>query len=251
MNNKIWVDLSCLLVEDDTIQAQLALSVLESSGFKTVWKKTGAEAVEAYRTQLFDLVVVDLQLPDMTGHDVIGVIASHTGNMAMIVALTSTQDNIELEKSLAVGAHDVYQKHVGAHVLRAKFRRLALEMVEDRRGKRQVEDIEQRLNDTIATLNTCAADRAQEIDDLRGMFEKHLLAPPLLSEEQIEAIAERAAEKAVQRASENAADLALQIMEKNMQLKIGRFVLTNGAMVVGAFVIGLVSWMAGKGFIKI
>jgi DNA-binding response OmpR family regulator len=245
--NKAWVDLTALLVEDDKIQAQTTLAVLESAGFKAVWKDTGSNAIEAYRASPFNLVVVDLMLPDMKGCDVISIMRTHADHAAVIIALTGTADQEQMAGSLQAGADDIYVKSVGSHVLRAKFSRLAIEMADSRRKDDRVEEMDARISNTIAELTACSAEKQKELDDLKDLLKQ----PPLLTEEQIEAIADRAAKKAVAEAAENAAQIAMELMERNMKLRVGAFVLNNMAIVVGAAVIGLASWAAGKGLLKI
>lgn len=248
---KRWVELTALLVKDDQIQTQVTLTVLESAGFKTTHAKTGNAGIEAYRGKPYDVVVVDINLPDMTGHDVINVISEHTAHQATIVALAGLSDPGELEKALSSGAHDVYQKSVDAHVLRAKFSRLALGMVEVRRGKQQVEDIEQRLNDTIATLNTCAANRAKELDGLRAALQEFMKQPPLLTQAQIEEIATQAADTAAEKFKRDAAEMAVEIIQNDMQMRVGGFIIKRFSLVVGALALSAVGWLAGRGYIKL
>lgn len=249
--NKQWIDLTALLVEDDRIQAQATIATLESAGFKTTWKATGSDGIEAYRASSYHLVVIDLVLPDVKGCDVISIMRAHADHAAVIVAITGTTDQDQMAAALQAGADDLYTKSIGPHVLRAKFSRLATEMAEVKRKDDRVEDMDTRLSNTIAELTACSAEKQKELDDLKALITAIQTTPPLLTEEQIEAIADRAAKKAVQEASENAATIAIEIMERNMQLRVGRFVLNNFAIVVGAAVIGLASWAAGKGLLKI
>jgi len=59
-----------LLVEDNREAAYLAISILEYAQHIVVHKMTGAEAIEAVKTEYFDGVLLDYMLPDMDGLDV-------------------------------------------------------------------------------------------------------------------------------------------------------------------------------------
>ncbi|MBW4695493.1 MAG: response regulator [Lyngbya sp. HA4199-MV5] len=60
-----------LVVEDDPVQAQSIRELIGEGDVSTSIVGTGAEALAALRSQLFDCVVLDLGLPDMTGFDLI------------------------------------------------------------------------------------------------------------------------------------------------------------------------------------
>ncbi|XGV95383.1 MAG: response regulator [Leptolyngbya sp. BL-A-14] len=60
-----------LVVEDDPVQAQSIRELIGNGDVSTSIVGTGAEALSALQSQLFDCVVLDLGLPDMTGFDLI------------------------------------------------------------------------------------------------------------------------------------------------------------------------------------
>lgn len=63
--------------------------MLEKLGHKVVAAKTGASAIETYASRSFDLVLLDMQLPDMTGLDIADkLVADYHINIPMI-ALTA------------------------------------------------------------------------------------------------------------------------------------------------------------------
>ncbi|WP_406666318.1 aerobic respiration two-component sensor histidine kinase ArcB [Gallaecimonas sp. GXIMD1310] len=62
--------LTVLLVEDIELNVTVAKALLEKMGHQVVVAMTGQEALQACRQQTFDLVLLDIQLPDMTGFEV-------------------------------------------------------------------------------------------------------------------------------------------------------------------------------------
>jgi|AntRauTorckE5430_2_1112549.scaffolds.fasta_scaffold00428_14 two-component system aerobic respiration control sensor histidine kinase ArcB len=64
-----------LFVEDDEISRKLGVKILENSGkVETTAAKNGYEALALYQHNYFDLLLVDLSLPDISGLDVVSLI---------------------------------------------------------------------------------------------------------------------------------------------------------------------------------
>lgn len=59
-----------LVVEDEEDYGQLLVEVLGDAGFSVKWMRSCAEGLAAFRADSFDLVILDVNLPDGTGFDV-------------------------------------------------------------------------------------------------------------------------------------------------------------------------------------
>ena len=59
-----------LLVEDDTMIASGLMYALEQEGYEPFHCMTASDAVHRIKTELYDLAILDMQLPDGTGFDV-------------------------------------------------------------------------------------------------------------------------------------------------------------------------------------
>jgi DNA-binding NarL/FixJ family response regulator len=80
-----------LIVDDHAGFRQRARALLEADGFDVVGEAaTGAEALDAYRTLRPELVVLDVQLPDVDGFEVARRL--HAANGGVAVVLTSSRD---------------------------------------------------------------------------------------------------------------------------------------------------------------
>lgn len=60
-----------LVIEDDAITRNLFLEVLEAQGFDTIGAEDGLAGIEQAQKHLPDLVICDIQMPDMDGYSVL------------------------------------------------------------------------------------------------------------------------------------------------------------------------------------
>ncbi|PJZ02551.1 aerobic respiration two-component sensor histidine kinase ArcB [Pantoea rodasii] len=116
--------LHVLLVEDIELNVIVASSVLEKLGCSVEVAMTGTEALAMFDPQEFDLVLLDIQLPDMTGLDVSRAIHQrHAGVMLPpLVALTA---NVLKDKKeyLDAGMDDVLSKPLAVPALTAMIKK--------------------------------------------------------------------------------------------------------------------------------
>ena len=98
-----------LLIEDETHIAQGLIFNLELEGFRVTHVETGAAAMQAFRRQTFDLVVLDLMLPDSHGIDLCSEMRQLAPKqpILMLTALGEERDRIS---GLKAGADDYLTK---------------------------------------------------------------------------------------------------------------------------------------------
>ena len=97
-----------LILEDDRAIAELERDYLEAAGFTVAWEADGARGVEAVLTGGFDLVLVDLMLPGLSGFEVCRRIRTALDLPVLVVsALSSDLDKV---KALGLGADDFVTK---------------------------------------------------------------------------------------------------------------------------------------------
>jgi DNA-binding response OmpR family regulator len=98
-----------LVVEDDeTIGSALAAG-LESHGHAVSWERTGGGALDRAANQAFDLVLLDLGLPDLDGVEVCRRLRLGLPG-AVLVILTARRDEIDVVVGLEAGADDYLTK---------------------------------------------------------------------------------------------------------------------------------------------
>jgi len=97
-----------LVVDDDTALAEMIGIVLQAEGYDTVTCADGSEALEVFRAEEPDLVLLDLMLPGLDGIEVCRLIRAESG--VPIVMLTAKSDTIDVVTGLEAGADDYVPK---------------------------------------------------------------------------------------------------------------------------------------------
>nr|MBA2269077.1 response regulator [Chthoniobacterales bacterium] len=98
--------LRILLVEDNVINRAVATALLQKRGHTLVQAANGREAVEAAAREFFDIIFMDVQLPEMDGYEAtrrIRRMERATGRRTAIVAMTAHAMTGDRERCLASG----------------------------------------------------------------------------------------------------------------------------------------------------
>ncbi len=112
-----------LLAEDDSVLADGLTRSLRQSGYVTDCVKNGVEADSALSTQDFDLLILDLGLPKMSGLEVLQRLRAR--NSRLPVLILTAGDSIEQRvKGLDLGADDFMAKPFALSELEARVRAL-------------------------------------------------------------------------------------------------------------------------------
>jgi DNA-binding response OmpR family regulator len=113
-----------LLIVDDDADIQRILSLrLRQDGYRIVQAATGAEALIAAQKQPFDLIILDLLLPDIDGFSVLGALRARKSTAMTPIILLSARDSAqEKVRGLQIGADDYVTKPFSAAELLARVR---------------------------------------------------------------------------------------------------------------------------------
>jgi CheY-like chemotaxis protein len=114
---------SILIIEDSQETAFILTHLLESLGCRAVVTPTATQGLHELETGVFDLVLMDLRLPDMDGFE--ATQAARKFTRVPIVGLSADVSPTQKAKGLAAGMNDVQEKTLRADDLRAIVTRFA------------------------------------------------------------------------------------------------------------------------------
>lgn len=109
-----------LIVEDDPAVRSIIAQLLEGEGMHFVEAANGAEAVAALGTKRFDLVLLDLKLPDDDGLNILRRLRQWS--MVPVIILTAQSDEVDQILGLELGADDYIIKPFFNRVLLARMK---------------------------------------------------------------------------------------------------------------------------------
>lgn len=100
-----------LLIEDEDYIRQIYKDQIDSAGFATDAFATGREGLEAFKKNQYDLVVLDIILPDFNGLHILKEMKNDTLKKDTPVLILSNADqDIVIKQGLTLGAADYMQK---------------------------------------------------------------------------------------------------------------------------------------------
>jgi signal transduction histidine kinase/CheY-like chemotaxis protein len=119
--------LSILLAEDNAVNQRLVARLLEKRGHAVEIASNGREAVEKTRRQSFDVVLMDVQMPELNGFDATRAIREREKPLGVripIIALTAHALNNDRERCLDAGMDDFVSKPIEPSELFAALERV-------------------------------------------------------------------------------------------------------------------------------
>ena len=97
-----------LIVEDDRKIAQLESDYLESNGYETKIIEDGKKALSELKTNHYDLILLDLMLPEVDGFDICRQVRQEKNTP--IIMVSAKKDDIDKIRGLGLGADDYMTK---------------------------------------------------------------------------------------------------------------------------------------------
>ncbi len=119
--------LHILLVEDDVFNQRVAIGLLQKQGHSVGLAEDGLEALGALEKEVFDLVLMDVQMPRMDGWEATAKIRERegeTGGHIPIIGLTARETTEDAERCFAVGMDEYLSKPIKSEVLYAALVRV-------------------------------------------------------------------------------------------------------------------------------
>ena len=119
--------LRVLVAEDNKVNQTLMKALMERAGYDPVVANNGIEAVKLFAKGSFDIILMDVQMPEMDGFDAtyeILKLQADSGNRVPIIALTAHASPADRSRCLAAGMDDYLAKPIRASALYAMIDRL-------------------------------------------------------------------------------------------------------------------------------
>jgi two-component system, cell cycle response regulator DivK len=107
-----------LVIEDDENNMELITFILKSNGFEILKAYTGQRGFELAVEKLPDFIILDIQLPDMNGLEVLKKIrASKADGNIPIIAMTSHAMSGDKEKLISSGCNGYIEKPIDPEIV--------------------------------------------------------------------------------------------------------------------------------------
>jgi signal transduction histidine kinase/CheY-like chemotaxis protein len=121
-------ELRILLAEDNLVNQKVALRLLERKGHSITVAGTGCEVLAALQKQSFDLILMDIQMPDMDGLEATAAIRERErgGEHIPIIGLTACAMSGDRERCLAAGMDGYVSKPISVQDLVSEIDRLQI-----------------------------------------------------------------------------------------------------------------------------
>ena len=133
-----------LVVDDNKVNRILLARGLEGQGHRVETAENGKQALDKLRNDSFDLVLLDIEMPEMDGYQVLEICLQDSELRDIPIIMTSSLDEIDsVVKCVELGAEDYLNKPVNPTLLRARVN-ASLE-------KKRLRDEQRKLFRTFAT----------------------------------------------------------------------------------------------------
>src|SRR6185436_7559912 len=106
--------LRILLAEDNVVNQKLALRILQQMGYRADLASNGLEAVESVERQVYDVVLMDVQMPEMDGLDATRAICARRAahERPRIIAMTANAMQGDRDMCVQAGMDDYLTKPI-------------------------------------------------------------------------------------------------------------------------------------------
>ena len=114
-------NLKILVAEDVKLNQLLIRIILEDFGVEVDMADNGKLAIEKLKTTPYDIILMDLQMPEMNGFEATAYIRNQLHSNIPIIALTADVTTVDVEKCKAIGMNDYISKPIDEKLLYEKI----------------------------------------------------------------------------------------------------------------------------------
>lgn len=118
---------SCLIVDDSKVIRMVARRILEDLNFKIVEAADGQEALNACHNAMPDAILLDWNMPVMSGIDFLRSLRGSQNGDAPVVVFCSTENDLEhIREAMEAGANEYIMKPFDKDIIESKFAQVGL-----------------------------------------------------------------------------------------------------------------------------
>ena len=162
-----------LVVDDEPLNVRLLEAVLTSHGFEMIAASSGPEALERVKGQLPDLVLLDIQMPEMNGYEVCRRLREDPATQFLPVVMVTSSDTEVRVSAIEVGADDFITKPFNQQEVLARVRAL----IRIKRYHDTVQSQAAELAEWNRTLESRVAEQVEELEKMSRL--RRFLSPTL------------------------------------------------------------------------
>jgi DNA-binding response OmpR family regulator len=140
-----------LIVDDQSVNVELLQYLLQSSGYQAVSATTDPRVAGWHAAQRYDLIILDLQMPDMSGFDVMAALKPLEADAWLPVLVVTAQPDHKI-RALEMGARDFLSKPFDPLEVLTRIRNLLEVRLLHREAKRYNAGLEQTVRERTAEL---------------------------------------------------------------------------------------------------
>jgi len=117
----------CLVVDDSRVIRKVACRILAALAFETEEAADGAAALQACRSKMPDVILLDWQMPNMSGIEFLRALrGERDGDRPVVVFCTNENDVAHITEALSAGADEYIMKPFDRSIIEAKFAEVGL-----------------------------------------------------------------------------------------------------------------------------
>lgn len=118
---------SCLVVDDSKVVRSVARKILEGLDFKVEEAGDGQQALDACKRQMPEAVLLDWNMPVMSGIEFLRALReTDGGDQPIVVFCTTENDMAHIQEALGAGANEYIMKPFDSEIVESKFIQVGL-----------------------------------------------------------------------------------------------------------------------------
>ena len=118
---------SCLVVDDSKVVRMVARKILEGLNFEIEEAEDGRKAMDACLKRMPDAILLDWNMPVMSGIDFLRELRRLEGGQTPVVVFCTTENDIaHIQEAIGAGANEYIMKPFDSEIIESKFTQVGL-----------------------------------------------------------------------------------------------------------------------------